>query len=126
MGPDLPPRSARRLGKLLVIGQDPAQHETIGRRALIGTAGRRVQGFMAKIGITSSYVLLNTFLYSVYGQGGGDIVSYDNPYGSTAGDYYSATLPYVPNSQYSAQVCAYEYTSDPLVGHACASTELTT
>src|SRR5437016_900326 len=58
--------------RLLVIGQDPAQHETIARRALVGTAGRRVQGFMAKIGITSSYVLLNTFLYSVYGQGGGE------------------------------------------------------
>lgn len=63
---------------------------------------------------------------SVYGQGGGNVVTYDNPYGSTAGDYYSAPLPYQPSSFYSAQVCAYEYTSDPLVGHACASTQLTT
>src|SRR4029079_19401320 len=30
-------------------------------------AGRRVQGFLAKLGITKSYVMLNTFLYSVYG-----------------------------------------------------------
>jgi len=63
---------------------------------------------------------------SVYGQGGGEVVSYDSPYGSTAGEYYTTTLPYVSNSAYSAQVCAYEYTSDPLVGHACASTQLTT
>lgn len=53
--------------KVLIIGQDPAQHETILRRILVGEAGRRVQGFMAKLGITRSYVMINTFLYSVYG-----------------------------------------------------------
>jgi len=53
--------------RLLVIGQDPAQHETIVRRVLVGEAGRRLQGFMAKLGITSSYAIINTFLYSVYG-----------------------------------------------------------
>jgi len=53
--------------RVLVIGQDPAQHETIVRRILVGEAGRRVQGFLAKLGITRSHVLVNTFLYSVYG-----------------------------------------------------------
>lgn len=53
--------------RVLVIGQDPAQHETILRRILVGEAGRRVQGFLAKLGITKSYVMMNTFLYSVYG-----------------------------------------------------------
>ncbi len=53
--------------RILVIGQDPAQHEAIVRRILVGEAGRRVQGFLAKLGITTSYVLINTFLYSVYG-----------------------------------------------------------
>jgi hypothetical protein len=53
--------------RVLVIGQDPAQHETIVRRILVGEAGRRLQGFLAKLGITRSYVLVNTFLYSVYG-----------------------------------------------------------
>jgi hypothetical protein len=52
---------------VLVIGQDPAQHETIVRRILVGEAGRRLQGLLAKLGITQSYVLVNTFLYSVYG-----------------------------------------------------------
>ncbi|NGZ95139.1 MAG: uracil-DNA glycosylase [Nitrospira sp. WS110] len=52
---------------ILVIGQDPAQHETIVRRILVGEAGRRVQGFLAKLGITRSYVFINTYLYSVYG-----------------------------------------------------------
>ena len=53
--------------RVLVIGQDPAQHETVVRRILVGEAGRRLQGFLAKLGITRSYVLVNTFLYSVYG-----------------------------------------------------------
>ncbi len=53
--------------RVLVIGQDPAQHETVIRRILVGEAGRRIQGFLAKLGIIRSYVLVNTFLYSVYG-----------------------------------------------------------
>ena len=58
--------------KVVVIGQDPAQHEAVTRRILVGAAGQRLQGFLAKLGITTSYVLVNTFLYSVYGQGGGE------------------------------------------------------
>jgi uracil-DNA glycosylase len=63
--------------RVLIIGQDPATHETITRRILIGEAGQRVQGLLAKIGVTSSYVLINTFLYSVYGQGGGSRHAHD-------------------------------------------------
>jgi uracil-DNA glycosylase len=58
--------------RVLVIGQDPAQHETITRRILMGEAGHRIQGFLAKLGIDRSYVMVNTFLYSVLGQGGGN------------------------------------------------------
>jgi uracil-DNA glycosylase len=58
--------------RVLVIGQDPAQHETIARRILVGEAGQRIQGFLAKLGIDRSYVMVNTFLYSVYGQSGGN------------------------------------------------------
>jgi len=54
--------------RVLVIGQDPAQHETIVRRILVGEAGRRLQGLLAKLGITRSYVCINTWLYSVYGE----------------------------------------------------------
>ena len=57
--------------RVLVLGQDPATHETITRRILVGEAGQRVQGLLARVGITTSYVMVNTFLYSVYGQGGG-------------------------------------------------------
>jgi uracil-DNA glycosylase len=56
--------------RVLVLGQDPAQHEVVARRILVGTAGRRVQGFLAKLGIESSYVMVNTFLYGAYGGSG--------------------------------------------------------
>lgn len=58
--------------RVLVLGQDPAAHETITRRILVGEAGQRVQGLLAKVGIDRSYVMINTFLYSVYGQQGGE------------------------------------------------------
>jgi len=54
--------------RVVVIGQDPAQHETIVRRILVGEAGRRLQGLLAKLGITRSYACINTYLYSVYGE----------------------------------------------------------
>jgi hypothetical protein len=53
--------------RIVVIGQDPAQHETIARRVLVGEAGRRLQGLLAKLGIAQSYAIINTYLYSVYG-----------------------------------------------------------
>jgi uracil-DNA glycosylase len=58
--------------RVLVIGQDPAEHEAIARRILIGEAGQRVQGFLSKLGLTSSYVMVNTYLYSIYGQSAGN------------------------------------------------------
>lgn len=56
--------------RVLVLGQDPGQHENMARRILVGEAGQRVQGFLRKLGITESHVMLNAFLYSVYGLGG--------------------------------------------------------
>jgi len=58
--------------RVLIIGQDPAQHEAVVRRILVGEAGQRIQGFLNHLGITRSYVMVNAFLYSVYGQKGGE------------------------------------------------------
>ncbi len=58
--------------RVLVVGQDPAQHETIARRILVGEAGHRLQGLLFKLGIERSYVMVNTFLFSVFGQAGGE------------------------------------------------------
>jgi hypothetical protein len=60
--------------RVLCIGQDPGQHENLLRRILVGEAGRRVQGFLKKLGITRSYVMINALLYSVYGSGGAKYV----------------------------------------------------
>jgi hypothetical protein len=57
--------------RLLILGQDPAESESVVRRILVGEAGHRTQGLMAKLGFVRSYLMINTFLYSVYGQSGG-------------------------------------------------------
>src|SRR4051812_44563760 len=46
--------------RIVVIGQDPAAHESIARRILVGEAGQRVQGFLARLGLDRSYVMINT------------------------------------------------------------------
>lgn len=58
--------------RVVVLGQDPGAHEACVRRILVGEAGQRVQGFLAKLGVERSYVMVNAFLYSVYGQFGGE------------------------------------------------------
>jgi uracil-DNA glycosylase len=58
--------------RVLVLGQDPAQHEVVLRRILVGTAGKRVQGFLARLGVVRSYVMVNVYLYSVFGQSAGN------------------------------------------------------
>jgi uracil-DNA glycosylase family 4 len=57
--------------RILVIGQDPGAHEAASRRILVGEAGQRLQGFLARLGIQRSYVMINAFTYSVYGQWAG-------------------------------------------------------
>jgi hypothetical protein len=54
--------------RVLVLGQDPAAHETFTRRILCGEAGHRVQGFLHRLGVTRSYVMLNAYAYSVFGR----------------------------------------------------------
>lgn len=54
--------------RLLVVGQDPSTNEILGHRIFVGRSGQRVQGFLSKLGLTRSYVMLNAFLFSVFGQ----------------------------------------------------------
>src|SRR5215471_9166745 len=78
--------------KILVIGQDPAQHENVVRRILVGAAGQRTQGFLAKLGIDTSYVMINTFLYSVYGQTSGTKLAGDPSIAAYRNQWLSALL----------------------------------
>jgi hypothetical protein len=54
--------------KVIIIGQDPAADENVARRILVGSAGQRAQGFLRKLGLNKSYVMVNTFLYGLKGQ----------------------------------------------------------
>lgn len=54
--------------RVLVVGQDPAANELVGHRAFVGASGQRAQGFLRRIGIRRDYVMMNTFLYPVFGQ----------------------------------------------------------
>lgn len=54
--------------RVLVMGQDPSTNEILAQRVFIGHSGQRVQGLLAKLGITRSYVMMNTFLFSVFQQ----------------------------------------------------------
>jgi hypothetical protein len=58
--------------RLLVIGPEPGVPDTVVRRVLVGEAGQRVQGFLAKLGLERSYVMLNVFLYGLTAQTGGE------------------------------------------------------
>src|SRR4051794_30484978 len=53
--------SARFLG----IASDPGPTERIAARTLVGDAGQRVQGFLSKLGLTRSYVLVNAYAYAL-------------------------------------------------------------
>jgi uracil-DNA glycosylase len=70
--------------RVLVIGPDPGPHESILRRIFGGEAGRRVQGFLSKLGITRSYAMVNALLYGLHGGAGAkyvtrpEVVSYRN------------------------------------------------
>jgi uracil-DNA glycosylase len=52
--------------RFLGIASDPGPTERVVGRTLVGDAGQRVQGFMRKLGLNTSYVLVNAFPYAVH------------------------------------------------------------
>jgi len=52
--------------RLLAIASDPGPTERIAGRTLVGDAGQRVQGFLSKLGLTRSYVLVNAYAYALH------------------------------------------------------------
>jgi uracil-DNA glycosylase len=51
--------------RILCVASDPGPTERIAGRTLVGDAGQRVQGFLAKLGLTRSYLCLNAFAYAL-------------------------------------------------------------
>ncbi|MET0999448.1 MAG: hypothetical protein ABWX73_12075, partial [Marmoricola sp.] len=52
--------------RFLGIASDPGPTERVVCRTLVGDAGQRVQGFLDKLGLTRSYVLVNAFPVAVH------------------------------------------------------------
>jgi hypothetical protein len=59
--------------RLLCVASDPGPTERIAGRTLVGDAGQRVQGFLAKLGLTRSYLCLNAFAYALYPSHGSSV-----------------------------------------------------
>lgn len=56
--------------KVLVVGQEGAQDESLAHRSFVGGTGARMQHLLNHLGITRSYLFLNTFCYPIFGQYG--------------------------------------------------------
>jgi uracil-DNA glycosylase len=52
--------------RLLCVASDPGPTERIAGRTLVGNAGQRVQGLLAKLGLTRSYVCVNAWAYALH------------------------------------------------------------
>ena len=50
--------------RVLCVASDPGPTERIAGRSLVGNAGQRVQGLLAKLGLTRSYLCLNAWAYA--------------------------------------------------------------
>jgi hypothetical protein len=82
--------------RVLVVGQDPGQHESIAHRILVGEAGQRTQGFLRKLGFDRSYVMVNCYLYSVYGQRAGEQHADDEPIADYRNRWFDALFAASP------------------------------
>lgn len=54
--------------KVLIVGQEGAQDESLAHRSFTGGTGARMQHVLLHLGITRSYLFLNTFVYPIFGQ----------------------------------------------------------
>ena len=54
--------------RVLVVGQEGAQDESLAHRSFTGGTGARMQHLLDHIGIAHSYLFLNTFVYPIFGQ----------------------------------------------------------
>jgi uracil-DNA glycosylase len=54
--------------RVLLIGQEGAQDESLSHRSFTGGTGARMQHVLSYLGINRSYLFLNTFVYPIFGQ----------------------------------------------------------
>ncbi len=61
-------RTAPHTARVLIVGQEGAQDESLSHRSFTGGTGARLQHMLRHIGIDRSYLFLNTFVYPINGQ----------------------------------------------------------
>jgi len=54
--------------KVVVVGQEGAQDESLSHRSFTGGTGARMQGLLRHLGLDRSYLFLNSFVYPIFGQ----------------------------------------------------------
>lgn len=54
--------------KVFVVGQEGAQDESVSNRSFTGSTGTKMQNFLNHLGVTESYLFMNTFVYTIHGQ----------------------------------------------------------
>ncbi|HKE97865.1 MAG TPA: uracil-DNA glycosylase family protein [Actinomycetes bacterium] len=54
--------------KVLVVGQEGAQDESLSHRSFTGGTGARMQHLLRHLGLDRSYLFLNSFVYPIFGQ----------------------------------------------------------
>src|SRR4029453_15981115 len=54
--------------RVVVVGQEGAQDESLSHRSFTGGTGARMQHFLRHIGLDRSYLFLNSFVYPIFGQ----------------------------------------------------------
>ena len=54
--------------RVVVVGQEGAQDESLSHRSFTGGTGGHLQHFLAYLGLDRSYLFLNSFVYPIFGQ----------------------------------------------------------
>jgi uracil-DNA glycosylase len=54
--------------KVVLVGQEGAQDESLSHRSFTGGTGARMQHFLHHVGLDRSYLFLNSFVYPIFGQ----------------------------------------------------------
>ena len=85
--------------KVLVIGQEGAQDESLAHRSFTGGTGARMQHFLRTLGITRSYLFLNTFVYPIFGQYDAGLSALAQDPGSAIAIHRARILDYVLERQ---------------------------
>ena len=86
--------------RVFCIASDPGPTERVANRTLVGDAGQRVQGFLAKLGLTRSYLCVNAFPYALhpsYGMSADDLLA-EPGFQQWRREFYDAVKPSNPEA----------------------------